>query len=68
MGAWAKQKRRQQSKSGQRQSIFNDEWTSEPASQHLWTAGGRRARQQKECAQETTQFSGFAKRLGGKHN
>jgi len=60
------QQRRQQPKSGQRQSIFNVELTPERDSQHLRTAGGRLARQQKERPQETTQLCGFVKSLGGK--
>jgi len=60
------QQRRQQSKSGPRQSIFNVELTPERDYYHLWTAGGGRARPQKDCAQETTQLSGFAKSLGEK--
>jgi len=53
----AKQKRRIKSttttatESGQRQSIFNVELTPERDSQHLRTAGGRLACQQKERAQ-----------------
>jgi hypothetical protein len=68
----AKQKRRIQSttttatESGQRQSIFNVELTLKRDPQHLRTARGRLARQQKECAQETTQLCGFVKSLGGK--
>jgi len=60
------QQRRQQPKSGQRQSILNVELTPARDSQHLRTAGGGRARQRKERAQETTQLCGFAKSLGRK--
>jgi len=61
------QQRRQQSKSGQRQSIFNVKLTPERDTQHLWTVGGGRAHWEKERAQKTTQLSGFAKSVGGKN-
>jgi hypothetical protein len=57
------QQRRQRSKSGQQQSIFNVELTPERDSQHLRTAGEGRARR----ARETTQLCGLAKRLGKKN-
>jgi hypothetical protein len=60
------QQRRQQPKSGQRQSTLNVELTTERDSQLLRTARGGRVHQQKERAQETTQLCGFAKGLGGR--
>ena len=46
------QQRRQQPRSGQRQSIFNVELTPERDSHHLGTTGGRRAFQQKRTHKE----------------